>query len=139
MEKSNPDPDAWWASTIPPEKTFYRDLTAMVQATQPHQRLELSFNGESYEPVLIQEKPPAHHHPAKPRKSSAKLRPEQWWAQLTSAEKAFVQELAGMVKQIGGDKILHLHNTGYSFKIALVLNLKPSPIPGMRGGRASTN
>ena len=139
MEKSKLDPDAWWASTIAPEKTFYRDITAMVHATQPHERLELSFNGKSYEPVLIQEKPPAHHPPAKPQNTPAKLRPEQWWAQLPSADKAFVQELAGMVKQLGGDKILHLHNTGYSFKIALVLNIKPSPIPGMRGGRASTN
>ncbi|MEI6198127.1 MAG: hypothetical protein WCS42_27740 [Verrucomicrobiota bacterium] len=140
MELPKPNADQWWARISPPEKIFYRDLAALMTNTQPGQMVEVSFNGRSFQPVLIQEKPlPEPHHQPDPFPDPSGKPPARWWAGMPPPQKTFIQQLAGIVREVGGDQVLQLRNTGYSFKAALVLKLKPSTQPGPRGGNAATN
>ena len=136
MRNNEPDPDAWWSERSPDEKRFFRAVVLMAEDLLDGEVLKLSFNGQSFTPVLFSKREPA----TQPGRAAGKTTPDQnddeWWAVISSLERTLTRELAKLIKELQHDcdKALEMTNTAEKFTASLVLNFKKPT-----GGRAATN
>lgn len=136
MRLNESNPDAWWSERSTDEKKFFRAVVVMAEDLLDGEILQLSFNGQSFTPVLISKRDPATQPGRTAEKITAEQNDEEWWAVLSSRERKLTQELAKLIKELRHDceKALEMRNTDEQFTATLVLNLKKPT-----GGRAATN
>ena len=116
-----PNPDEWWCGVSPELRRSCHDLMKIVDDVRADEVLELGFNGLNISTVLISSR--SHLDPAI---MMLETTPETWWTGLSFAQREFVQELFGILRDLECDseKLLEIRNFGDSIRATLVLKLK---------------
>src|SRR3974390_2407809 len=120
MRLEKPNPDAWWHGVPPEQRRHCHDLMRIVDDVRVDEVLELGFNGLNISTVLISRR--RHIDPAI---MMLETTPETWWTGLSLAQREFVQELVGVLRELERDceKALEIRNSGNSISATLVLRM----------------
>src|SRR6266436_4357760 len=96
----------WWGVSSELRHSC-RDLMQIVDDVRADEVLELGFNGQNISTVLISKRSHMDLQIAMPETT-----PETWWAALSGAQREFVQELFGVIRELesDSDKLLEIRN-----------------------------